>query len=64
MYNNHIYNLMSQLVQEHRSLWRLRKHYLKDAKGCKKCKDLWQRLIKEKEEQIKIISEILKAHNL
>ncbi len=55
---------MSQLVQEHRSLWRLRKHYLKDAKNCKKCKDLWQKLIKEKEGQIKLISEILKAHNL
>lgn len=64
MYKNHIYNLMSQLVVEHRSLWRLKKYYLKDAKNCKKCKDLWKKLLDEKENNIKIISEILKSHNL
>ncbi|MEM5875684.1 MAG: hypothetical protein QXX45_03920 [Candidatus Aenigmatarchaeota archaeon] len=55
---------MSQLVEEHRSLWRLKKYYVKDAKNCKKCKELWQQLLKEKSQHIKRISEILKAHNL
>lgn len=64
MYDNHIYNLMSQMIEEHRSLWRLKKYYVKDAKNCKKCKELWQKLLKEKNEHIKRISEILKAHNL
>ena len=38
VYNkDYYYNLLSQLVTEHRSLWRIQKHYLKNAKGCKRC---------------------------
>lgn len=62
MQNNHIYNLMSQLVTEHRSLWRLKKFYLKDAKGCKKCREFWTKLIKDKESHVKEILNLLKEH--
>lgn len=64
MHNNHIYNLISQLTQEHRSLWRIKKYYLKDAGNCKKCKELWRKLHQQKEEQIKNILEVLKTHKI
>ncbi|MCS7184019.1 MAG: hypothetical protein NZ866_01570 [Patescibacteria group bacterium] len=62
MHNNHLYNLLSQLTQEHRSLWRIKKYYLKDSGSCKKCKDFWKKLEKEKENHIREIVEILKDH--
>ncbi len=62
MYNDHIYDLLSQLTQEHRSLWRIKKYYLKDSRNCKKCRDFWQKLAKEKEAHIKEIVELLKQH--
>lgn len=64
MHNNHIYNIISQLTQEHRSLWRIKKYYLKDAGNCKKCEEFWQKLSKEKENHIKEIMEILKSHQI
>lgn len=64
MHNNHIYNLISQLTQEHRSLWRINKYYLKDVKNCKQCKDFWRRLKNEKEKQVKELMALLKSHKV
>ncbi|GIW66209.1 MAG: hypothetical protein KatS3mg095_0107 [Candidatus Parcubacteria bacterium] len=64
MHKNHIYNLISQLTQEHRSLWRIKKYYIKDSGNCRQCKNLWQKLSKEKERTIIEILEILKNHGL
>ncbi|MER3581627.1 MAG: hypothetical protein C4347_02150 [Patescibacteria group bacterium] len=62
MKNNHIYNLLSQIVQEHRSLWRIKKFYLKDSKACKKCQEFWKRLEKEKTNLIEEMIKLLKDH--
>jgi len=64
MYNNHIYNLLSMLAQEHRGIWRIKKYYLKDSGGCKICKDLWKKIQKDKEDHIKMIVKVLKNHNI
>lgn len=61
MLNNHIYNLITQIHQEHKSLWRIKNEYVKDAEGCGQCVDFWNKLAQDKEEHIKGLLEILKA---
>jgi len=51
MLKDYYYNLLSQLVTEHRSLWRIQKYYLKNAKGCKRCQDFFKKLANEKQRQ-------------
>jgi len=60
--DNHIYNLFSQLVQDKRSVYRIRKFYIQDAKRCKKCQGLWKRILNEKEKQIEDILKLIKEH--
>jgi len=62
MLDNHAYNLMNQLTQEHKSLWRIENHYQKDADGCDECTALWERMLKDKEAHVAELSEILKRH--
>jgi len=60
--DNHLYNLLSQLVQDRRSIYRIKKFYLRDAKKCKTCVKFWQELLKAKEAETQRILEILKEH--
>jgi len=60
--DNHLYNLFSQIVQNRRSIYRIKKFYLKDANRCQRCKDLWQKILKNKEEETKLLIEVLKGH--
>ncbi|OGY38619.1 MAG: hypothetical protein A2418_01200 [Candidatus Brennerbacteria bacterium RIFOXYC1_FULL_41_11] len=62
MFDNHLYNLMLQLVEEHKVLWRIKKMYKKDAKNCKNCKVFWSKLEKDKESHIKELQAIIKNH--
>lgn len=62
MQSNHVYNLMNQLVQEHKSLWRIKSDYLKDAGKCKSCKVFWKKMIKDKEDHIKEMTAMIKKH--
>ena len=62
MIDNHAYNLLRQLTEEHTSLWRIKDEYLKDADGCESCKNLWTKLEKDKEEHVKEIESLLKEH--
>jgi hypothetical protein len=62
MHDNHLYNLMKQLVIEHKSLWHMKQSYLKDAKGCPLCTNLWKKMMKEKEANGAAMSKILKSH--
>lgn len=62
MFDNHIYNLMKQMVQEHKSLWRIKNHYNDDAGDCADCKAFWKKMEKDKEEHIEEISGLLKKH--
>jgi len=60
MHDNHVYNLLEQLVTEQKSLWRIKNAYPKDA--CEKCQIVWDNLATQKEEMIKELTEQLKAH--
>jgi hypothetical protein len=62
MHENHLYNLMSQMVEEHRSLWRIKTCYAKDAGKCAECKEFWKRMEKDKEAHIQELTDLLKKH--
>lgn len=62
MFNNHLYNLMLQLVEEHKSLWRIKKMYKKDAGRCQECQRFWSNLEKDKLSQIKELQTLIKTH--
>jgi hypothetical protein len=59
--NNNLYNVMTQLIQEQKSLWRIKNMYVKDAGTDKDIKLFWNELAKDKEEAIKILKEIVKS---
>lgn len=62
MHKNHVYNLMNQLVQEEKSLWRSKSDYMKDAKGFKDCLDFWKKMQKDKEAHIKELTALIQKH--
>ncbi len=62
MLDNHLYNLMNQLVEEHKSLWRIRNQYIGDAGDCIQCKEMWEKLVKDKEDHIDELMGIIKVH--
>lgn len=62
MLDNHVYNIMLQLVQEHKSLWRIKNEYKKDADSCAECKVFWEKMEKDKENHIQELTGIIKNH--
>lgn len=62
MHDNHIYNLMNQLVEEHKGLWRIKKCYKEDAGDCDDCKQFWEKLAEDKEEHIEDLTKLIKNH--
>ncbi|MEI6022445.1 MAG: hypothetical protein WCQ32_01210 [bacterium] len=59
MEQNNIYNLMNQITQESKSLWRIKNNYQKEAKN-KDLKAFWTKLAKEKEAHLKEMKDFLK----
>lgn len=59
MENNNTYNLMTQMTQESKSLWRIKKQYVKEAKS-KELKLFWSKMVKGKELHLKEMRELLK----
>ncbi len=51
---------MTQMTQESKSLWRIKKEYAKEAKS-KELKAFWTKLAKEKEVHLKEMKALLKA---
>jgi hypothetical protein len=51
---------MNQMTQESKSLWRIKKLYMKDAKT-KASKDFWSRMTKDKEAHLKELRALIKA---
>lgn len=60
MESNNLHNLTTQLVQESKSLWRIKKLYLKEAKS-KELKAFWTKLAKDKEAHIKDLKQFIKT---
>ncbi len=64
MLKDHYYNLLSQLVTEQRSLWRIQKYYLKNAKGCAHCQNFFKKLAKDKQAHIEELLNLVKGHKV
>ena len=62
MLDNNTYNLMMQMVEENKSLWRIRDTYKRDSIGCDKCQAFWEKLERSKEDHIRELHDLLKSH--
>jgi hypothetical protein len=62
MIDNHGFNLMNQLTQEQKSLWRINNFYKKDAGDCVDCVKFWEQLAADKEAHIRALEEEVKKH--
>ena len=62
MLDNNSYNLMEQITEESRSLWRIKNNYMKDASNWKDCADFWEKLAKDKEQHIKELEKLIHSH--
>lgn len=58
---NNIHNLMTQMVQEQKSLWRIENSYINEAKTDAE-KDFWQRLGNEKKMHIEELKKLIKEN--
>ena len=53
---------MKQLVQENKSLWRIKNNYKSDTNSCNDCDVFWSKLEKDKEEHIEELTSLVKKH--
>lgn len=62
MLENHTYNLMKQLVQESKSLRRIKNNYKSDSGDCADCSAFWAKMETDKEEHVKELAALVKKH--
>ena len=62
MYDNNSYNLMRQMIEEHKILWQIKNNYLSDAAKCTECHEFWESIIKQGEQRIAKLEELLRKH--
>ena len=62
MLKNHTYNLLLQLTQENKTLWRIKNEYEKDSDGCGDCIAFWKKLEKDKEDHVNELQGLIKKH--
>lgn len=62
MFDNNLYNLMEQLTVEHKSLWRLKDIYKKDAEGKEDCTACYDKMIQNKEQNVEELTTLLKKY--
>lgn len=53
---------MHQLIQEHKSLWRIKNMYLKEAEACQECVEFWKKMEQDKEDHIRELTALVKTH--
>jgi len=53
---------MVQLVQENKSLWRIKNKYIEDSLTCQECKAYWEKLMKDKEAHVEELKKLIKTH--
>jgi len=59
MTNNNLHNLMTQLVQEQKSLWRIENNYIEEA-GSAEERAFWEEMKEDKKAHIEEIKELIK----
>jgi hypothetical protein len=63
MLTNHLYNLMLQLVEENKAIWRIKDDYIKDSDNCDDCQKFWKNLEELKEKGVEELQELIKKHD-
>ena len=59
MEHNNIYNLMTQMTQESKSLWRIKNNYIAEAET-EEMKAFWTKMTQEKEAHLAEMKALLK----
>jgi hydrogenase maturation factor HypF (carbamoyltransferase family) len=59
MENNNVYNLMNQMTQESKSLWRIKNIYHTEAES-EELKAFWMKQAEQKEQAITELKELIK----
>ena len=62
MLDNNLYNLMMQMVEENKSVWRIKTNYEQDAAGCDECLTFWKSLLEDKERYIEEMEHLIRSH--
>ncbi|MBE0480351.1 MAG: hypothetical protein IBX68_05165 [Dehalococcoidia bacterium] len=62
MLDNNAYNLIAQAVEESKSLWRMKDTYREDALGCEECIAFWDKMVKDKEDHLTELREVIASH--
>jgi hypothetical protein len=62
LYDNNTYNLMRQMMQEHKMLWQIKNNYKSDASFCSECREFWEGIEKEGEQRVAKLEALLKRH--
>ncbi|MDP1625092.1 MAG: hypothetical protein Q8L64_04955 [bacterium] len=63
MLRNNLFNLMNQLVEESKSLWRIKNEYSKEAVGSDDIMAQWKKMEAEKIANIAVLKELIKKYN-
>ncbi len=56
MLDNNTYNLMEQLINENKSLWRIKNNYKNDASNDTEIQQAWNLIEKDKQELVKLLT--------
>lgn len=59
MIENNLHNLMTQMTQENKSLWRIENHYIKESANEEE-RSFWEKMLKDKKDHIEEIRSLLK----
>ena len=59
METNNLYNLMMQITEDSKSVWRIKKHYLKESKTSE-MKSFWTKVMRDKENHLKELKDLIK----
>lgn len=51
-----------QATEEHKSLWRIKDDYKKDAHDCAECAAFWEKMEKDKEGHVAELEAMIKKH--
>ena len=62
MLDNKLYDLMIQLVQENKSLWRIKNDYIKNADGDEGLLEFWRKMEKDKEAHVEELRTLVKKN--
>ncbi len=63
MLRNNVFNLMNQMVQESKSLWRIKNQYTVEAVGSDDIMGLWKKIEKAKEEHISELQALIAKYS-